>query len=219
MIAVHVALSGDDATGDGSEQRPFATLHRARDAVRVHRGGRALPAADVVIGAGTHFLTSTLELGVGDSRIRFISAPGANAVLSGGEPLVTSSWQSAGPPFPPAVKVTNVGAGLVSARGSVGLTSRRRDCHFDDTPCLSLLKHLLKVEGGCSRMTASPTARPDVALRQRRAAVASTDTERRPAIRPDTAEHVRGSSGHPSTGSHSIAYMSSLLSSLYCKWP
>ena len=29
-----------------------------------------------------------------------------------------------------------------------GLDSRRRDCHFDDTPCLSLLKHLIKVQGG-----------------------------------------------------------------------
>ena len=27
---------------------------------------------------------------------------------------------------------------------------RRRDCHFDDTPFLSLLKHLLKVEGGAA---------------------------------------------------------------------
>ena len=24
---------------------------------------------------------------------------------------------------------------------------RRRDCHFDDTPCLSLLKHIIKVQG------------------------------------------------------------------------
>ena len=29
-------------------------------------------------------------------------------------------------------------------------SSRRRDCHFDDTPFLSLLKHLLKVEGGAT---------------------------------------------------------------------
>ena len=29
-----------------------------------------------------------------------------------------------------------------------GSDSRRRDCHFDDTPCLSLLKHLLKAQGG-----------------------------------------------------------------------
>ena len=32
--------------------------------------------------------------------------------------------------------------------------SRRRDCHFDDTPCLSLLKHLLKVRGAAIKMTA-----------------------------------------------------------------
>ena len=25
---------------------------------------------------------------------------------------------------------------------------RRRDCHFDDTPCLSLLNHPTKVQGG-----------------------------------------------------------------------
>ena len=31
-----------------------------------------------------------------------------------------------------------------------GQTSRRRDCHFDDTPCLSLLKHLIKVQGGAA---------------------------------------------------------------------
>ena len=32
--------------------------------------------------------------------------------------------------------------------GYMGEGSRRRDCHFDDTPCLSLLKHLIKVQGG-----------------------------------------------------------------------
>ena len=31
--------------------------------------------------------------------------------------------------------------------------SRRRDCHFDDTPCVSLLKHLIKVQGGAIRMS------------------------------------------------------------------
>ena len=28
--------------------------------------------------------------------------------------------------------------------------SRRRDCHFADTPLLSILKHLIKVEGGAA---------------------------------------------------------------------
>ena len=39
----------------------------------------------------------------------------------------------------------------------MGGDSRRRDCHFTDTPCLSLLKHLIKVQG-CSRMTVSSGA-------------------------------------------------------------
>ena len=29
-----------------------------------------------------------------------------------------------------------------------GSCSRRRDCHFDDNPCLSLLTHLTKMQGG-----------------------------------------------------------------------
>ena len=40
-----------------------------------------------------------------------------------------------------------------------GWLSRPRDCHFDDTPWLSLLKHLIKVQGGHHQMTVSPTAR------------------------------------------------------------
>ena len=44
---------------------------------------------------------------------------------------------------------------------------RRRDCHFADTPSPSLLKHLLNVEGGCSRVAVSPPAA--VAVRELRA--------------------------------------------------
>ena len=40
-----------------------------------------------------------------------------------------------------------------------GAFSRRQDCPFADTPSTSLLKYLLKGQGGCSRMTVSPTAR------------------------------------------------------------
>ena len=37
---------------------------------------------------------------------------------------------------------------------AIGYTSRRRDCHFDGALSISLLILRLKVEGGCSRMTA-----------------------------------------------------------------
>ena len=42
---------------------------------------------------------------------------------------------------------------------AVGANSRRRDCQFADTPFPSILKRLLQGEGGCSKMTVSPTAR------------------------------------------------------------
>ena len=51
------------------------------------------------------------------------------------------------------------GAALASAETSGGavidgehtvLPSHCRDCHFDDTPCLSILKHLLKIQGGAA---------------------------------------------------------------------
>ena len=40
----------------------------------------------------------------------------------------------------------------VTAPGMLGgLDSRWRDCHFANTPSPSLLKHLLKVEGGAAK--------------------------------------------------------------------
>ena len=41
---------------------------------------------------------------------------------------------------------------------AVAPTHRREFCHFADALSPSLLKHVLKGDGGCSRMTASPTA-------------------------------------------------------------
>ena len=29
-----------------------------------------------------------------------------------------------------------------------GAASRRQNCHFDDTPCSSLLQHLIELQGG-----------------------------------------------------------------------
>ena len=43
--------------------------------------------------------------------------------------------------------VPGVKAAGEAAKAPGGI-SRRRDCHFDDIPCLSLLEHLIKVQGG-----------------------------------------------------------------------
>ena len=47
--------------------------------------------------------------------------------------------------------VTVISAGAISDTRDQVQPSRRRDCHFDDTPCLSILKHLLKVEGDAAK--------------------------------------------------------------------
>ena len=68
---------------------------------------------------------------------------------------------------------------------AAGPPSHWRDCHFADATSPSLLKHLLKVEGGCSRMTElSPTARPAVPGRAGQ-------------VRPGRAELHRDGAGWP----------------------
>ena len=53
-----------------------------------------------------------------------------------------------------AIRVGGAGsfAGVQLLRGAMrpGDASRRRDCHFTDIPSPSLLKHLLKIEGGAA---------------------------------------------------------------------
>lgn len=65
-IAVYVAPNGNDA-GPGSESDPFATIVKARDAVRELRRGAADVAATVWIKGGIYRLDSTLVLDRRDS--------------------------------------------------------------------------------------------------------------------------------------------------------
>ena len=60
-----VAPDGDD-TGPGTDSRPFASLARAQDAVRVHRLRGRRPIT-VTIRAGTYYLEEPLRLTVEDS--------------------------------------------------------------------------------------------------------------------------------------------------------
>jgi hypothetical protein len=83
--AVFVAAGGNDS-GDGSRERPFATLERARDEVRKHR------ASAVWVRAGVYALPRTLEFGPQDSGttarpVVWRAWPGEQVVLSGGRPI------------------------------------------------------------------------------------------------------------------------------------
>jgi hypothetical protein len=89
-----VATDGDDAAPGTSEQ-PFATLERARDAVRASREGKpyaeATREARVVLRSGTHRLAKTLVLEPVDSGLIILAAHGERAVLSGGR--VVTGWE------------------------------------------------------------------------------------------------------------------------------
>eukprot|EP01051_Picozoa_sp_SAG22_P013824 SAG22_NODE_1596_length_4037_cov_2.253682_5_plen_321_part_00 len=73
----------------GDPRAPFRTVHAAVAAVRAAGradGERAL----VVLRGGTHYVTSTLELGPEDSDISILNMPGEAAAISGAKPLKTT---------------------------------------------------------------------------------------------------------------------------------
>jgi hypothetical protein len=85
-----VSPSGNDAN-PGTQEKPFATLARARDAVRASGRAGKEPVA-VTVAAGTYYLPETLlftdaDSGAKDAPVVYRAAPGAEAVLSGGSRL------------------------------------------------------------------------------------------------------------------------------------
>ena len=92
--AVFVANNGNDS-GAGTAAAPFATLDRARLAVRaLHANGTQGP-VHVQIGGGTYYLGSPLVLAAEDSGsaaapVTYEAAPGAQPVLSGG--MAIKNW-------------------------------------------------------------------------------------------------------------------------------
>jgi len=103
-LVLYVAIDGDDrwsgtraepdATGDDG---PFASLTRARDAVRALRAEQPLSRpVEVLVRGGKYFLPQTFTLGPEDSGtracpIRYLAYPGETPILSGGRPI--TGWQ------------------------------------------------------------------------------------------------------------------------------
>ena len=81
----YVSPKGDDQN-PGTRSKPFATLARARDAVRGQRSGQTAPPplARIVLMDGTHVLSEPFILTPQDSDITFDASPGAKPVVSGG---------------------------------------------------------------------------------------------------------------------------------------
>jgi len=90
----YVSPSGNN-DNPGTKERPFATLTRARDAIRKANARHDAPFT-VWIGGGTYWLTEPLVLGPQDSGtqecpITYAAAPGEKPLLSGGKRI--TGWQ------------------------------------------------------------------------------------------------------------------------------
>ena len=87
----YIAQNGNDKN-PGTEQKPFATLERARDAVRELKLKKGLPKEGVTVWLreGEYFVNKTFELNEKDSgneksRIVYRAFPGEQAIISGGK--------------------------------------------------------------------------------------------------------------------------------------
>ena len=87
----YVAPSGSDAN-PGTEAAPFATLERARDAVRAAKAS-AKDGISVVIGGGVYTLATPVvfapeDSGTAEHPVRYIAKPGERPVFRGGRAIV-----------------------------------------------------------------------------------------------------------------------------------
>ncbi len=96
---IYVATTGDDAN-PGTKNKPFATLERARDAIRASRkqDGRVAGGATVVIHGGTYWMPEPFALdaqdgGTPDAPVVYRAAAGESVWLNGGVPLKLADFK------------------------------------------------------------------------------------------------------------------------------
>ncbi len=94
---LYVALTGNDSN-DGSEAKPFATLQKAKDAIRAMKASGGLPEGGVTVylRGGTYYMDSGLaftteDSGTETSPITYTAYPGEEVILSG-EVSLDKSW-------------------------------------------------------------------------------------------------------------------------------
>ena len=132
---VHVnGSTGSDTNGNGSTTSPFRTIDRARRHVRTlsKTGGDIV----VMIADGFYALDEPLRFDENDSgtnscTIRYVAAPGASPIISGGKRL-TGSWSV-------ATDVNWLSGGLVAYRAPLARNSKLRGIYVDGKPAFMTL--------------------------------------------------------------------------------
>ena len=98
-ICFHVDPLGNDA-GPGSAEKPFATLERARDAVRAAKAKRPLTSgAEVVLHTGRYTPRAKLaftaeDSGLAGAPVLYTAAPGAEVSINGVRVLPTAAFKA-----------------------------------------------------------------------------------------------------------------------------
>lgn len=87
--AIYVAADGSDSNGDGSIEKPYATIYKARDAVREINDDMT-ENITIYFRGGTYYLDQTIELGVEDSGtndyfVEYKAYPGEQPIFNGGK--------------------------------------------------------------------------------------------------------------------------------------
>ena len=100
---IFVAVDGSDTEGDGSEDKPYATLDKAKEAARELDKDNG--SVRVSIGEGKYFVNDSIEFSAEDSNVTYV---GNNAVLSGAKTLSDLKWDD----YDRNIKVASVEAGL-----------------------------------------------------------------------------------------------------------
>ena len=111
-VELWVSPQGDDAN-PGTRAKPLMTFHAAQKRVRTIQG-RGVAPITVRFAAGTHYLRETVvfteaDSGGEDAPVTYAAAPGATAVISGGQPLQLG-WR----PYKDGIMQARVPEGLTS---------------------------------------------------------------------------------------------------------
>ncbi|QEC78084.1 right-handed parallel beta-helix repeat-containing protein [Mucilaginibacter ginsenosidivorax] len=96
---IYISLTGSD-NNDGSISKPFATINKAKSAVRAITQNGLNTNVQVILRGGVYEVTNTLNFGPQDGgnenySVTYMAYPGEKVIISGGEKL-TGPWKKEG---------------------------------------------------------------------------------------------------------------------------
>ena len=117
---IYVAEKGSDSEGDGTKDKPYATITAARDAIRAKKAESGLPdgGITVILEAGTYRITEPIEMTSEDSGeegkpITYKAAKDAKVSIDGGVKLENSLFKPANDEFKARLQTEDAKANVV----------------------------------------------------------------------------------------------------------